>query len=143
MALQSVIQELHWPPTWVPGSQVRQWCFPRQGRPGCGSHERPSDGAVLGDQCALVGFLKGHEEGRHRLFHRDVPLQLLTQRSDTCPLQSTRHNVLKPREVSSTVQCQPMGCDVPSTADTCKASHRVLGEILSPPSLQILRNAID
>lgn len=58
--------------------------------------------------------------------HSDMPLELLTQGSDTCPNQPTGHNVLKPREVRRTVQRQAVRCNVPSTADSCKTNQWVL-----------------
>lgn len=106
------------------GDSSQASCFPRQEHPRC--YEYSSVGAVLWDQCAFVDLLKGHKERWHYFIHSDVPLELLTQGSDACPNQSTGHNVLKPREVRRAVESQAVGRDVPSTADSCKASQRVL-----------------
>lgn len=56
--------------------------------------------------------------------HSEVSLELLTQGSNTSANQPTGHNVLKPCEVRGTVQSQAMGCNVSSTADSCKTNKR-------------------
>ena len=65
-----------------------------------------------------------------------MPLELLTQGSDAGPNQPAGHNVLKPREVCATVQSLAVGRDVPSTADSCKTSQKVLEPTPSLPRLQ-------